>query len=132
MFAGDAYQRDAVTTHFPAARESASRATMPEGTRLPLQAQVETTAWGCTIRLPVRAEEDRVDKRPVVVEEVLVHTAQVDETAHVDESVRREQLRVETEGGVRVTDRSARSQWRALGAIATGIRSWGGARMRRS
>jgi|SRR4051812_47315315 len=107
MFAGDAYQRDAVTTRFPAARESTSRATVPEGTRLPLEAQVETTAWGCTVRLPVRAEHIQVAKWPVVVEQVLVHTAQVDDTVHVGETVRREELRVETEGGVRVTERDA-------------------------
>jgi len=107
MFSGDAYQRDAVTTRFPAARESTSRAPMAEGTRLPLQAQVETTAWGCTIRLPVRAEQIRVDKWPVVVEQVLVHTAQVDDTVHLDESVRREQLQMDTAGDVRVTERRA-------------------------
>jgi hypothetical protein len=104
MFAGDAYQRDEVAPRYPAAREGTVPATLPRGTRLPLQALVETTAYGCTIRLPVRAEHVRVDKWPVVVEQVLVHKAQVDDTVRLDESVRREALRVDAEGDVRVTE----------------------------
>jgi hypothetical protein len=105
MFTGDAYRRDEVAPLLLAGRSVTSPPTIIRGARLPLQAQVETTALGCTIRLPVRAEHVSVEKWPVIVEEVVVHTAQVDDTAHLAETVRREELRVDTEGDVRVSER---------------------------
>ena len=108
MFTGDEYRRDEVATGYPESRGSSGRPMLPRGSLLPLQAHVETTPYSCTIRLPVRAEHVSVDKRPVVVEEVLVHTAQVDDSVRLEDTVRREQLRVETEGDVDVTERRAR------------------------
>jgi uncharacterized protein (TIGR02271 family) len=68
---------------------------------------VEQSPEGVTIHLPVRAERVTVEKWPVVVEEVAVHTAQVQETAHLKEPVRHEELHVDTTGDVRVTERPA-------------------------
>lgn len=108
MFSGDAYRRDEVAPPRPDERSTTGQpAASRRGARLPLQAHMETTAYGCTIRLPVRAEHVTVEKWPVVVEEVIVHTAQVDETVHVQEGVRREELRVDAEGDVHVTERRA-------------------------
>ncbi len=66
----------------------------------PLEAKLEPAPRGWTVRLPVRAEEVRVEKQTVVVEEVVVRTRPVQETVRVDETVRREELRVETTGDV--------------------------------
>lgn len=68
------------------------------GPQLPLQARIETSLLGTTVRLPVRAEHVTIEKRPVVVEEVVVRTTQVQEEARLTDTVRREELRVETEG----------------------------------
>jgi len=73
-----------------------------DGPQLPLEARVETSLRGTTIRLPVRAEHVTVEKRAVVVEEVHVRTAQVEEVAHLTDTVRREELRLETEGRLEV------------------------------
>ena len=105
MFTGEPYRRDELTTRSQEPRPTGGRPGLPRGTRLPLEAEVETTAFGCNIRLPVRAEHVTVDKRPVVVEEVAVHTTQVDDSVHVDDTVRREGLEVDTAGDVRVTER---------------------------
>ncbi|HZR99722.1 MAG TPA: DUF2382 domain-containing protein [Chloroflexota bacterium] len=107
MFADEAFRRDEVTSSYPAARGRSSQPTLPRGTRLPLQAYVETTPYGCTIRLPVRLERVTVEKQPVVVEEVLVRTEHMRDTARLDDTVHREELRVDTEGDVRVTERRA-------------------------
>ncbi|HLH21568.1 MAG TPA: YsnF/AvaK domain-containing protein [Chloroflexota bacterium] len=104
MFSGEPYRRDELTTHYPPA-DAGGRRAVRRGGLLPLEAHVETTAQGCTIRLPVRAEYVRVGKRPVVVEQVVVHTAQVSETAHLADTVRREELHVDAEGDVHVTER---------------------------
>ena len=105
MFSGDAYRRDEVAPRQTDGRSATGRPTISRGSILPLQAQVETSVLGCTIRLPVRAEHVSVEKWPVVVEEVIVHTAQVDDTAHLTETVRREELRVDTQGDVHVSER---------------------------
>ena len=68
------------------------------GPQLPLEAHIETTLLGTTVRLPVRAEQVTIEKWPVVVEEVVVHTTQVEEEERLTETVRREELRVDTEG----------------------------------
>jgi uncharacterized protein DUF2382 len=70
------------------------------GRPLPLEANVESSSRGWTIRLPVRAEYIMVDKRPVVVEEVVVRRRPLEDAARVGDTVRRERLRVETEGDV--------------------------------
>jgi stress response protein YsnF len=66
---------------------------------LPLQARVEpeplTAGW--VVRLPVRAEQVRVEKRSVVVEEVAVSTRTEHDVRRIDETVRREELLVDAD-----------------------------------
>ena len=70
---------------------------------LPLEARIEPTAGGWSIRLPLRAEDVAVDKRTVVAETVTVRRGQVEEVIQRDETIRRERLRIETEGNLEVT-----------------------------
>ena len=56
------------------------------------------------IRVPLVAEQVRVEKQPVVTEEVEVAPRQVEETRHISEEVRREELRVEREGRLRTAE----------------------------
>jgi stress response protein YsnF len=70
---------------------------------LPLEARVEPTAGGWSIRLPLRAEDVTVDKRTVVAETVTVRRGPVEEVMQRDETIRRERLRIETEGNLEVT-----------------------------
>jgi uncharacterized protein (TIGR02271 family) len=53
------------------------------------------------IRVPVREEEVRVEKTPVVKEEITVGKRQVQETETVRDTVRREEARIEEKGAVR-------------------------------
>ena len=105
MFSGKAYRRDDITSRYAPSPSSLGRPALPRGTRLPLEAQLETTTHTCAIRLPVRAEHVTVDKWPVVVEQVVVRTAQIDDSVRVGDSVRREELHVDREGDVEVTER---------------------------
>jgi uncharacterized protein (TIGR02271 family) len=59
---------------------------------------------GETIEVPIREERVDVEKRPVVYEEVEVGKRQVQETEHVSDTVRREELHIEREGDVDVTE----------------------------
>jgi len=56
------------------------------------------------IRIPVKEEEVRVTKTPVVKEEVTVGKRKVTETKHVAADVKREELRVDETGDACVTD----------------------------
>ena len=77
------------------------------GRPLPLEATTEPWlgAWvgGWVVRLPLRAEEITVDKQTVVVEEVAVQRRQLKEVIRPSETVRREELRLETAGELEVT-----------------------------
>ena len=64
---------------------------------------------GETIRVPVREEEVTVEKRPVVREEIRVGKQEVQETERVSDTVRREEARIEGEGGVDVRGCSGRA-----------------------
>jgi uncharacterized protein (TIGR02271 family) len=66
------------------------------------------------IRIPLMEEEVRVEKTPVVREEVSVRKRQVQDTERVSESVRREEARIESEGDARVSERSGKASeaWR--------------------
>jgi len=55
---------------------------------------------GQTIEVPVHDEEVTVEKRAVVYEEVEVGKRTVQETEHVDATVRREELRIDDKGDV--------------------------------
>ncbi len=61
---------------------------------------------GETIRIPLSEEQVRVDKQAVVAEEVTIGKREVQETKEVKESVRREELRTETDGSVIVNDQN--------------------------
>jgi uncharacterized protein (TIGR02271 family) len=56
------------------------------------------TDSGGTIRVPVMAEDVAVSKEARVVEEVEISKAPVTETRHVEDTVRREEVRVEESG----------------------------------
>lgn len=60
---------------------------------------------GEEIRIPVREEQVNVDKQAVVVEEVSVGKRRVQDTKHIDETLRKEEIHVDTEGDVDVRDR---------------------------
>ena len=73
------------------------------GPPLPLEAHVEPSRGGWTIRLPLRAEHVTVHKQPVVVEEVAVQVRQVQDLVRLEDMVRREEVRAETEGDLEIT-----------------------------
>ncbi|HEX5386536.1 MAG TPA: YsnF/AvaK domain-containing protein [Gemmatimonadales bacterium] len=66
---------------------------------------------GEDITVPLLEEEVDVRKRPVVREEVNVRKQQVGGTQHIDEPLRREELRVESEGDVTIRGAGARSPY---------------------
>jgi len=68
------------------------------GDTLPLQVRPDPTGSGWTVRLPVRAEAVTVTKEVVVYERAVVHRRTLREVQHLEATVRREQLRVETDG----------------------------------
>jgi uncharacterized protein (TIGR02271 family) len=55
-----------------------------------------------TIRVPVREEHVEVEKQPVVYEEVAVGKRVTQDTERVSDTVRREELRVDTDGDVEI------------------------------
>jgi uncharacterized protein (TIGR02271 family) len=57
-----------------------------------------------TIRVPVREEHVEVEKQPVVYEEVGVGKRVTQDTEHVSGTVRREELRVDKDGDVELTE----------------------------
>ena len=93
-----------------AARAPAFQRPQRSGPPLPLEAHVESSGRGWTIRLPVRAEQITVHKQPVVVEEVAVQVRQVRDVVRLEDTVRREEVRAETEGDVDITHRTALNQ----------------------
>jgi stress response protein YsnF len=62
------------------------------------------------IRIPVMEEEVRVEKTPVVREEVTLKKRQIQDTEHVSDTVRREEARIERSGDADV--REDREVWR--------------------
>ena len=69
--------------------------TLPLEMRLDEGQRLGQGAW--TMRLPVRAEEVRIERQTVVVEEVVVRPYQVQDVAHVTDTVRRETLEIESD-----------------------------------
>jgi uncharacterized protein (TIGR02271 family) len=69
---------------------------------------------GEEVRLPLMEEEVRVEKTPVVREEVSVRKRQVQDTERVSETVRREEARIESQGNARMSERTdkASESWR--------------------
>ena len=93
-----------------AARAPAFQHPRGSGPPLPLEAHVESSGRGWTIRLPVRAEQITVHKQPVVVEEVAVQVRQVRDVVRLEDTVRREEVQAETEGDVGITQRTELNQ----------------------
>jgi uncharacterized protein (TIGR02271 family) len=69
---------------------------------------------GEEVRIPLMEEEVRVEKTPVVREEVSVRKRQVQDTERVSETVRREEARIESQGDARTSERTgtASESWR--------------------
>jgi uncharacterized protein (TIGR02271 family) len=60
---------------------------------------------GQEVRIPVREEEVNVEKQTVAAEEVSVGKRRVRDTKHVEETLRKEEIKVETEGDAKIRDR---------------------------
>jgi stress response protein YsnF len=61
-----------------------------------LDAHIERTANGWYIRLPLRREDVRIDKRTVVAERVVIRHASVEDVRRVEADLKRERLRVDS------------------------------------
>lgn len=57
-----------------------------------------------TIRIPVSEEQVNVDKHTVVTGEVFAHKREVQETRRVDENLKREEARINTNGDADIVD----------------------------
>ncbi|HDK7137856.1 TPA: YsnF/AvaK domain-containing protein [Clostridium botulinum] len=58
-----------------------------------------------SIRIPVSEEQINVDKHTVVTGEVSAHKREVEDTRHVDESLKREEARINTNGDADIVDK---------------------------
>lgn len=69
---------------------------------------------GEEVRIPLMEEEVRVEKTPIVREEVSIRKRQVQDTERVSETVRREEARIEGQGNARISERTGRTSesWR--------------------
>ena len=69
---------------------------------------------GEEVRIPLMEEEVRVEKTPVVREEVSIRKRQVQDTERISETVRREEARIEGQGDARISERTGRASapWR--------------------
>jgi uncharacterized protein (TIGR02271 family) len=54
------------------------------------------------LRIVLREEQVRVEKQTVVKEEILISKRQVQETKHIDETLRREEAHIEHVGDVKI------------------------------
>ena len=69
---------------------------------------------GDEVRIPLMEEEVRVEKTPVVREEVSIRKRQVQDTQRVSETVRREEARIESQGETSISERAGETPeaWR--------------------
>jgi uncharacterized protein (TIGR02271 family) len=74
----------------------------------PLEAHITPHAGGWNIRLPLRRETVRVEKRVVVAEEVAIRRRTETQTRQVQATTRRERLRVDTFGETEPPDITVR------------------------
>ena len=94
---------------FPGAHPQVAGAYVESPERLatagpPLEVARAPSGQGWVIRIPVRAERVTLSKQVVVRERVVIRQREVREIAQLDATVRREQLRVETEGQAKVAE----------------------------
>jgi uncharacterized protein (TIGR02271 family) len=61
------------------------------------------------VRLPVRSEEVTLSKQTVVYERVLVGRRGIQEVAHVEAELRREELRATASGDAKIATRDSRA-----------------------
>lgn len=57
-----------------------------------------------TIRIPVSEEKVDVDKRTVVTGEISAHKRSIEDTEHIDETLKREEARINTTGTANIVD----------------------------
>lgn len=69
----------------------------------PVQAWLERQGSQMILRIPLRAEQVRLEKRTVVTERVAIRRERTEGIASISADVQREQLRVEPIGDVEVT-----------------------------
>jgi hypothetical protein len=80
------------------------------GELLALEAQI--TPWGgvwsgdWAVTLPLRAEHITIDKQTVVVEEVMLRRSPAERLVRLDDTVRHEELRLQTEGEAGIAGRA--------------------------
>jgi stress response protein YsnF len=67
----------------------------PDAGEAALEVAVERSGQSWTIRLPLRREELRVEKRTVIAERLIIRPQVVPDVARVEANLRREELRVE-------------------------------------
>jgi uncharacterized protein (TIGR02271 family) len=92
---------DALDVPFPGAHPQVPRS---HPAALPLDATRERWADGWVFRMRVHAERVTVSKEVVVSQRIDLRRNVVDDVVHVETRVDREQLQVETEGQVEITD----------------------------
>jgi uncharacterized protein (TIGR02271 family) len=88
------------TIDVPVAREEVVVERMPSSGRTASTSDLKSQE----IRVPIREEEVRVEKTPVVKEEVRVSKRQVQGTEKVSENLRKEEIKVDTHGSASVRD----------------------------
>jgi uncharacterized protein (TIGR02271 family) len=60
---------------------------------------------GKEVRIPVREEEVNVEKQTVAAEDVSVGKRRVQDSKHVDETLRKEEIKIDTKGDAKLRDR---------------------------
>ena len=57
-----------------------------------------------TIRIPVNEEKVNVDKHTVITGEILAHKHEIENTAHIDETLKREEAHIDKNGDANIID----------------------------
>ena len=57
-----------------------------------------------TIRIPVSEEKVNVDKHTVVTGEILAHKRELENTVHIDETLKREEAHIDKDGDANIID----------------------------
>src|SRR3954467_15978747 len=96
------------TVDVPVTREEVVIERVGAGEAGSISGNVGDIGEGQEIRIPVSEERVRVEKQPVVTGEVRVGKRAVQDTQRVNETVRREEARVEKEGDVNVDESGSR------------------------
>jgi uncharacterized protein (TIGR02271 family) len=65
-----------------------------------------------TIRIPVSEERVNIDKHTVVTGEVSAHKRDIEDIRHIDETLKREEARINTTGNPNILDSSAQQHHR--------------------